>query len=53
MRASGWILRDEHLEVPEVPGLGVELNEEELAANPARRVVPVRAYASDGSVADI
>ncbi|MDP8955772.1 MAG: galactonate dehydratase [Actinomycetota bacterium] len=53
LAASGWVLRDGHLEVPELPGLGVELDEEELAANPARHGAPVRAYASDGSVADI
>src|SRR5439155_1551199 len=43
-----------HLEVPDRPGLGVELDEEALAASPPRPVgVPRGAWASDGSVADV
>lgn len=49
-----WIVRDGHLEVPESPGLGVDLDEEALAASPARPVgVPMGAWAADGSVADV
>ena len=50
---SGWVVGGGYLDVPDVPGLGVDLDEDQLAANPARRGVPVRSYASDGSVADI
>lgn len=53
LAASGWVVRDGHLEVPEAPGLGVDLDEEELEANVARQGAPLRAYASDGGVADI
>ncbi len=49
-----WAVREGHLEVPERPGLGVELDEEALAASPLRPVgVPRGAWAVDGSVADV
>ncbi len=49
-----WAVREGHLEVPERPGLGVELDEEALAASPPRPVgVPRGAWAVDGSVADV
>jgi galactonate dehydratase len=49
-----WPVSDGHLVVPERPGLGVELDEQVLAANPPHLVgVPRGAWAADGSVADI
>jgi galactonate dehydratase len=49
-----WPVREGHLVVPDRPGLGVELNEEALAASPPRSVgVPRGAWAADGSVADV
>jgi galactonate dehydratase len=49
-----WPVRDGHLEVPDRPGLGVDLDEEALAASPMRpRGVPRGAWAADGSVADV
>ncbi len=49
-----WAVREGHLEVPERPGLGVELDEEALAASPPRPVgVPRGTWAVDGSVADV
>lgn len=51
---EAWAVRDGHLEVPDRPGLGVDLDEEALAASPARTVgVPRGAWAADGSVADV
>ena len=47
-------MRDGHLEVPDRPGLGVDLDEAALAASPMRPVgVPSGAWAADGSVADV
>jgi galactonate dehydratase len=49
-----WIVRDGHLEVPDRPGLGVDLDEDALAASPMRPVgIPRGAWAADGSVADV
>lgn len=49
-----WPVRDGYLEVPDRPGLGVDLDEAALAANPPRPVgVPRGAWAADGSVADV
>lgn len=49
-----WQVRDGHLEVPDRPGLGVDLDEEALAASPPRATgAPRGAYAADGSVADV
>jgi galactonate dehydratase len=49
-----WEVRAGSLEVPDRPGLGVELDEEALLASPPRRVgVPRGAWAADGSVADV
>jgi galactonate dehydratase len=49
-----WIVRDGHLEVPDRPGLGVDLDEEALADSPMRPVgIPRGAWAADGSVADV
>ncbi len=49
-----WVVREGHLEVPERPGLGVELDEDALLASPPQRVgVPRGAWAADGSVADV
>jgi galactonate dehydratase len=49
-----WTVRDGHLELPDRPGLGVELDEEALAASPPHPVgVPRGAWAADGSVADV
>jgi galactonate dehydratase len=49
-----WVVREGHLEVPDRPGLWVELDEEALAASPPRLVgVPRGAWAADGSVADV
>ena len=49
-----WVVRAGHLEVPDRPGLGVDLDEEALAASPPRPVgIPRGAWAADGSVADV
>lgn len=49
-----WVVRDGHLEVPERPGLGVDLDEDALLASPPRPVgIPRGAWAADGSVADV
>ena len=51
---EAWPVRDGHLEVPERPGLGVDLDEEALAASPPRPIgVPRGAWAADGGVADV
>jgi galactonate dehydratase len=51
---EAWPLEDGHLRVPDRPGLGVDLDEEALAASPARPLgVPTGAWAADGSVADV
>ena len=51
---EAWIVRDGHLDVPDRPGLGVDLDEDALAASPMRPVgIPRGAWAADGSVADV
>jgi galactonate dehydratase len=50
---EAWTVHDGHLEVPELPGLGVELDEEAIAASPPRKVPMLGAYNADGSVADV
>ncbi len=51
---EAWAVRDGHLEVPDRPGLGVDLDEDAVAASPARLVgIPRGAWAADGSVADV
>jgi galactonate dehydratase len=48
------VLRDGHWEVPAVPGLGVDLDEQEAAKHPfAQEIIPAReAVASDGAIVD-
>jgi hypothetical protein len=47
---EAWDVRAGHLAVPVRPGLGVELEEEALAASPPHPVgVPRGAWATDGS----
>jgi galactonate dehydratase len=49
-----WPVEKGHLVVPDRPGLGVDLDEEALAASPMRpRGVPGGAWFADGSVADV
>lgn len=49
-----WEVREGHLFVPDRPGLGVELNEEVLLANPPHLDrTPAQAFGADGSVFDI
>jgi galactonate dehydratase len=51
---EAWIVEDGHLVVPDRPGLGVELNEEVVLANPYRaRTGKSTAFARDGSVIDV
>ena len=51
---EAWIVEAGHLTVPDRPGLGVELNEEVILANPYRaRTGKSTAFASDGSVVDV
>jgi galactonate dehydratase len=50
---EAWTVRDGYLEVPELPGLGVELDEEAIAASPPGKVRMFVAYNADGSVADV
>lgn len=49
-----WPVTRGHLNVPERPGLGVELDESVIASSPPRPVgVPKGAWLADGSVADV
>ena len=48
-----WPVMNGHLHVPDRPGLGVELNEDVLLANPPRLSPTPAAFAADGSVFDI
>jgi galactonate dehydratase len=49
-----WQVAGGHMVVPDRPGLGVDLDEDALAASPPRSVgVPRGAWAADGSVADV
>lgn len=49
-----WPVKDGYLLVPDRPGLGIDLDEEVVAANPPRLVgVPRGAWHADGSVADV
>lgn len=49
-----WVVSDGYLQVPNSPGLGVDLDEQALMDTPPRRVrTPSEAWASDGSVADV
>jgi galactonate dehydratase len=51
---DAWVVEQGHLLVPDRPGLGVELNEEILLANPYRpRTGKSNAFAADGSVVDV
>ncbi|MBI4553536.1 MAG: galactonate dehydratase [Candidatus Latescibacteria bacterium] len=51
---EAWVVRDGHLEVPDRPGLGVELDEDALTASPARPAgIPRGAWGADGSVVDV
>jgi galactonate dehydratase len=50
---DGWTVRAGHLEVPDAPGLGVELDESAIAASPPRRLRLLPARAGDGSVVDV
>ena len=51
---EAWAVKDGHLHVPDRPGLGVELDEAVVAANPYRpRSGKRNAFGADGGVADI
>jgi galactonate dehydratase len=51
---EAWAVEDGHLRVPDRPGLGVELDEDALAASPMRPPgAPGGAWSADGSVADV
>jgi galactonate dehydratase len=51
---ENWVVEKGHLQVPDRPGLGVDLNEAALLDSPPRvGRVPSTAYAADGSVRDI
>ena len=51
---EAWTVRDGHLDVPDRPGLGIDLDEDALASSPMRPVgIPRGAWAADGSVADV
>jgi galactonate dehydratase len=51
---EAWTVETGHLHVPDRPGLGVELDEAVIAANPYRpRPGRRNAFGADGSVADI
>lgn len=52
--AEAWNVEQGHLTVPDRPGLGVELDEEVILANPFRpRIGKSTAFAVDGSVVDV
>jgi galactonate dehydratase len=49
-----WVVEKGNLLVPDLPGLGVDLNVETLQANPPRLSrIPRDAFAADGSVFDV
>ena len=49
-----WTVEAGHLEVPDRPGLGIDLDVDALMASPPRPVgVPTGAWNADGSVADV
>lgn len=48
-----WSVEGGHLEVPDLPGLGIELDEDGIAAGPARRLAIPSARAADGSIGDV
>jgi galactonate dehydratase len=51
---EAWMVENGHLHVPDRPGLGGELDEEAIAANPYRpRPARRNACGADGAVADI
>jgi galactonate dehydratase len=51
---EAWTVEKGHLHVPDRPGLGVELDEEAISANPYRpRSARRNALGADGAVADI
>lgn len=51
---ENWVVEAGHLEVPDRPGLGVELNEDALLASPMRTGKGgSNSYAADGSVRDV
>jgi galactonate dehydratase len=51
---EAWTVENGHLHVPDRPGLGVELDEEVISANPYRpRPARRNALGADGAVADI
>ncbi len=50
---EAWTVKEGYLHVPDRPGLGVELNEDVLLANPPRLDATPAAFAADGSVFDI
>ncbi|MBX3011318.1 MAG: galactonate dehydratase [Caldilineaceae bacterium] len=51
---DAWVVQAGHLEVPDRPGLGVDLNEAALLASPPRfSRVPRNAFMADGSVFDV
>lgn len=51
---EAWTVEDGHLRVPDRPGLGVDLDEEVITANPYRPGRARRnAFSADGSVADV
>jgi galactonate dehydratase len=51
---EAWVVEKGNLSVPDRPGLGVDLDEDALAASPMRPPgVPRGAWAADGSVADV
>lgn len=51
---EAWAVEDGHMVVPDHPGLGVELDEDYILANPYRaRAHKTTAFAADGSVVDV
>jgi L-alanine-DL-glutamate epimerase-like enolase superfamily enzyme len=51
---EAWMVENRHLHVPDRPGMGVELEEDVIAANPYRpRSGKRNAFGADGSVADV
>lgn len=49
-----WALHADRIEVPDRPGLGIDLDIEAILAEPVREIrVPREAYSIDGSIADV
>lgn len=50
---EGWVVNGGHLEVPDRPGLGIEIDEDALLSSPYQPQMRSGKFAADGSVVDV